>query len=122
MGRLGMWYARKFHVTSGKVFYMNIQADEAREKLFDYGHAGLYRSRADPRAGVVRGITRKSEEMTDGLLEFLKSHNPASTFHPSMTEEAVAKRLFDGWKFVVLDDSGLTRDQARFWMFNQVLY
>merc|ERR1711976_242177 len=53
--------------------------DEAREKLFDYGHAGLYRSRADPRVGVVRGVTRKSERMTDGLLEFLKSHNPAST-------------------------------------------
>lgn len=60
--------------------------------------------------------------MTDGLLDFLKTHDPASTFYPATDEVKMAQRLFDGWKFVVLEDSGLSGDQVRFWMFNQVLY
>jgi len=76
--------------------------------------------------------------MTNGLLEFLKMHkeeerqerqgvptirrSSASTFSPSADLVTIVQRLFDGWKFVVLDDSGLVGDQVRFWMFNQVLY
>jgi len=60
--------------------------------------------------------------MTRGLLEFLQKFDEDSTFYPSVDEITMAKRLFDGWKFVVLDDSGLTGKDRRFWMFNQVLY
>lgn len=60
--------------------------------------------------------------MTEGLLEFLKTQDPESTFSPATDEITMVQRVFDGWKFVVLDNSGLTGDQVRFWMFNQVLY
>jgi hypothetical protein len=106
---------KSMHKSRGKYFYVNIQADRARQRLFDYGHAGVH--------FPDRGIVHQNDQTTQELLEYVQAPTRGHMYTPAEGWTAATMRLFHGWTHVVLYDSGAAdREELRLWMFNQILY